>query len=216
MALLCYFVLAWHCPLALTFSFTAKDVLWLRYYKKQVGDSKKRTYSFSAPHCKESNYFIMLCSPLENTHTIIHKRSSIFPLFLLRLYQLLNLSFYYTWRAIRINRRCRTITLIQAECPVHLLIMDYTNESKFLMSNVKQRRAIALMEQKPCLFCKGNGSERACVINFLSLWFDGLVLNSSADNRRQTDNVKMLRRRHMIIYCHCVLLRLDDPVQSVQ
>lgn len=68
--------------------------------------------------------------------------------------------------------------------------MDYTNESKFLMSNVKQRIAIALMEPKLCLLCKEKDSKRGCVINFISLWFDGVVLNSSADKGRQTDSVK--------------------------
>lgn len=39
-----------------------------------------------------------------------------------------------------INRKCGRIILIQAECPVHLFIMDYTNESKFQICEVEEEK----------------------------------------------------------------------------
>lgn len=73
------------------------------------------------------------------TRSNVTKDPWIFPLWLL-VYLLFNLSLYFTSSPMGINRKCRRIKLIQAECPVRLFIMDYTNESKFQMCDVEEKR----------------------------------------------------------------------------
>lgn len=77
------------------------------------------------------------------------------------LYQLPNPPLHYICKAFGINRRCRRFILIQSECPVHLLIMDYTEESKFQMSNAERTKAIPLVKLAETL------SVVVCVTGFL-------------------------------------------------